>query len=200
MVQLAEAWLFAADGNIQTVPSPSSVLPAAPSPGTTPPHTLHATWEIGVALSLTGTLLNQGGMLHMKLSLMKNSLRPDPVSVLKQIRWLLGFVLYIGGQIVAMIALGFGPQSMMAALGAFSLVVNTVLSPCILGETLTCFHIGATAVIIGGVCLIVLFSKKSSQHYTIDDLEARFASTPFEITAGCMLGALVLLFFAHGPC
>ncbi len=184
-------WLAAAVGN-QT---------ASPSPGGAPPHHHHAgTWVVGVALSLAGTLLNQGGMLHMKLSLMNNSLRHDPVSVLRQLRWLLGFVFYIGGQIVAMVALGFGPQSMMAALGAFSLVVNTVLSPCILGETLTCFHVGATAVIIGGVCLIVLYSKKSSQHYTIDDLEARFASTPFEITAGCLLGVLALMFLAHGPC
>ena len=171
----------------------------APSPGGNGGGE-HDAYLVAIAISLTATCVNNVGMLHMKLSLMKNAARTEPLPVFKQLRWILGFVFYLCGQIGAMVALGFGPQSMLAALGAFSLVVNVFTSPCILGEKLTVFHVFATLVIVGGVCLVVMFSKKTSQHYNISELEHMFMQESFISVASVLLIILFGMFLAYGPC
>ena len=168
-------------------------------PSSSMPSSHSSQWIIAVGMSLGATLINNVGMLHMKASMMENSLTRIQRPAWKQLRWLLGFIAYIVGQIFAMVSLGFGPQSMMAALGAFSLVVNVFTSPCILGEVVTCFHIGSTFVIIFGVIIVVSFSKKKAQHYTIEELEGRFQQTPFLITGATMGVLLVIMFFRYGP-
>ena len=57
-----------------------------------------------------------------------------------------------------------------------------------------------TLVIVGGVCVVVLFSKKSSQHYTIDDLEQMFTQEGFLSVAGVLVVILLGMFLAYGPC
>ena len=179
--------------NIFTTPSPSSsFLPPPP-----PSHQ----WLVAVGLSLGATLVNNVGMLHMKYSMMENSLLDDITlqkPTWKQVRWVIGFSAYIVGQLGAMVSLGFGPQSMMAALGAFSLVVNVFTSPCILGEKVTCYHVSSTFLIIAGVIIVVCFSKKKAQHYTITQLEHRFQQIPFLITASILFCVLLLMFVKYG--
>lgn len=174
----------------------------SPSPLPLPPP---STWLLAVGISLSATLINNVGMLNMKKSMMSESLSDTLIDVSTSAwqkirwRWVLGFTAYLVGQVFSMIALGFGPQSMMAALGAFSLVVNTFTSPCILGEVVTFFHVGATLVIISGVILVVCWSKKQSQHYSITDLEERFQQVPFLITAAAMVSLLFAMFVMYGP-
>ena len=99
---------------------PSAAGPSpGPSPGGNGGGGEHDAYLVAIAISLTATCVNNVGMLHMKLSLMKNAVRTEPLPVFKQLRWILGFAFYLCGQIGAMVALGFGPQSMLAALGAF---------------------------------------------------------------------------------
>jgi drug/metabolite transporter (DMT)-like permease len=178
---------------------PDSSSAPAPSSSSSSPAP-HSAYLLAIVISLTATCVNNVGMLHMKLSLMRNAAREAPLPVCQQLRWILGFSFYLCGQIGAMVALGFGPQSMLAALGAFSLVVNVFTSPCILGERLTWFHIMATLVIVGGVCIVVMFSKKTSQHYTMGELEQMFTQDAFLSVASVLLVILLGMFLAYGPC
>ena len=52
----------------------------------------------------------------------------------------------------------------------------------------------ATLVIVGGVCIVVVFSKKTSQHYTIDELEHMFTQDAFLSVAGVLLVILLGMF------
>lgn len=63
-------------------------------------------------------------------------------------------------------ALAFAAQSIVAPLGALTLVSNVVLAPLLLGETISRADVVATAVIIAGSCLAVAFASHEEKEYT----------------------------------
>lgn len=159
-------------------------------------------WIIAVAISLTASTINTLGMLLQKRSHMDNEQLPQESrrSECRRWKWVLGFALYVSGQLSNGAALAYGDQSMLAALGAFSLVVNTLLSPCMLGEILSKRHVLCTLVIVAGVSVVVVFSSKKDTNYTLESLLDLFKRTAFLITTGALALVLIYEFITYGPC
>ncbi|XXQ29942.1 Magnesium transporter [Plasmodiophora brassicae] len=78
--------------------------------------------------------------------------------------WVAGLLVLGLGSVTDYIALAMIPQSVVAPLGAVTLLSNLALSPIILGEKVTSACYRATAVIIIGNVLAVLFSSYRNAH------------------------------------
>ncbi|KAF4667334.1 COP9 signalosome complex subunit 2 [Perkinsus chesapeaki] len=103
------------------------------------------------------------------------------VPVYRQPLWLLGFAVFLSGQLISMWALGMAPQSMLSSLGSFSLVSNSFLAPLILNEQHNSMSIYATVLLVAGSVMVVLFSQHSDEENTPEELARNLRGFPFII-------------------
>ena len=97
--------------------------------------------------------------------------------------WLLGqFGLVMGG-FLDFAALGYAPQSVVAPLGALTLVVNVCISPCMHNEKPSMKTIFATGIIMIGAAVTVAASPREDSVDTIDQIFALYENTSFLIYA-----------------
>ena len=84
----------------------------------------------GVALSLAGCCLLSLGLNVEKLSILKNARRPLALQRVfwKQPVWLLGFAVFLAGNVLNALALGYASASLLAPLGSCSIIANLLAS------------------------------------------------------------------------
>ena len=164
-------------------------------------------WIIGVALSLLGSVSTNIGMLLQKLDFIIHAKRVEreigdtegvqfggeDASIVESShwQWKLGFALFILGQVLNAVALSFAAQSMLATLGAFSLVSNTLFAPCLLKEELSWMHIISMILIIAGAVIVVLNSSHAEHDFTANQLEELYYRPAF-IVLMCFIVFAVL--------
>jgi hypothetical protein len=78
--------------------------------------------------------------------------------------------LLVVGSIADLVSFGFADMSLLAPLGAMTLVINMFFAPCFNREKLSKEDIGATMVILLGTIISISFGSKSSKHYTLNEL------------------------------
>lgn len=129
-------------------------------------------WALGVIICIAGSTLSNMGWTIQKYSHMQNQARPqqDQKLYYKQKLWILGFIIYAVGNIGDFVALGFAAQSLVAPLGSVVLVVNAVMSPCVLKEKISLRDLQAIVVIIVGDILIVLYASHEETSYSLSEL------------------------------
>lgn len=117
--------------------------------------------------------------------------------VMSQPLWRAGFAVFIAGQLLNFGALSFASQSLLATLGSFSLVTNTVFAPWLLKEKTSWRHYAATLIICGGAVVVVLYSSHAKQDFTLHDLEQKFEAEAFIIyaAAATFIATLCLLLY-----
>ena len=155
-----------------------------------------AEWLLGVGLCLAGAAFTNLGLTLQKLSFLRlDALSvPDhakPHSFLQPL-WLLGFALFLFGQVGGMVAMGFSSQSVVATLGSFSLVTNAVFAPLVLGEQMTWMLVASIVVIMSGSAIVVLSSNHDKQDYTLPQLLALFRRDLFTLYASLLALCLLL--------
>ncbi len=94
-------------------------------------------------------------------------------------KWILGFAIYVFGNISNAFALTFASQSIITPLNSVNLVANTMLAPIFLGETLRQSDVYATALIIAGCTVTVLFGSHDDTVFTLHDLITNMQRTTF---------------------
>jgi magnesium transporter len=112
-------------------------------------------WWIGISLALVSAILGNLGLNIQKLS---HSLSNNDPLMHNHPLWQLGMGIIIIGSLADFAALGFAPQSVVAPLGAVTLVVNVILARIMHGEEITNAGIIATLCILCGSVLTVVFS------------------------------------------
>jgi len=90
----------------------------------------------------------------------------------------------ICGGVTDFLALGFTAQSIIAPLGAFSLVLNALLSPIFIGEHLTWTDMLATFIISGGCTMATVFGTHESTDLTVDEIKKRYTDKSVMIYFG----------------
>lgn len=154
-------------------------------------------WLVGVGLCLTGAAGTCLGMNMQKLSHLRNDALPEKEQkgYVQQKAWVAGFAVFTVGQLLNLASLSFASQSLLATLSSFALVCNVFFAPCLLHEPVNWRHFMATVVIIGGSVVVVLFSAKTPQEYTLAQLVAQFEAVGFiayaGVTGGVMLACIV---------
>ena len=81
---------------------------------------------IGVALGITGGVIDNIGVTLQKLSHRRMSKESAKGAYVCRPLWAGGFGLYMAGNVVNAVGLSLAPQSLFATLGPLSLVTNTM--------------------------------------------------------------------------
>lgn len=94
--------------------------------------------------------------------------------------WVSGFGIYVIGSLLTAAALNFGAQSVLAPLGALTLVCNAILATKFLGEPFERNKIFGIALVVLGSVLSVIFGPESSDDpITIDNIKSRWTNLIF---------------------
>jgi len=154
-------------------------------------------WVIGVFICIGGNTLANLGWVIQKYSHMQNQAKPtaEQKEYYKQKVWIIGCMVYIVGNLGDIVALGFAAQSLVAPLGSVVLVVNAIVSPCILKEKITLRDLQAILVIIVGDVLIVLYANHEETSYSLSQLIDFFLRPVF--IAFFLVTAVILAFLSH---
>lgn len=117
-------------------------------------------------------------------------------SLLKNPIWILGFIVFMIGNILNVVALQFAPQSLVAPLGSISLVVNVICAPLLNHEVIGWTDIVGVIMIVGGSVLVVAFSGGVNGNYCLAVLMVLFkrAQTIAFLTIICFLLLAVFCF------
>jgi hypothetical protein len=146
-------------------------------------------WIVGVLFAFVACCLSNTGVNLQKLA--HNRARRNHKSIIKDPRWLIGMGSVIVGSILDLVSYVFAPMSLLAPLGAMTLVVNLFVAPCMLGEQLTRYDVVITIIILSGTVIAVVFGSKSNVSYTSRELERLYTQTLF-IVYICITGFLVI--------
>jgi hypothetical protein len=97
--------------------------------------------------------------------------------------WRIGLFLVFFGSLADFAALSFGPQSLVAPLGSLTLVSNVLFAPLLLRETIGRWDVLATALIVTGSSVAVLFGSHDAATFTVFQLFGFFARWDFVLYA-----------------
>ena len=154
------------------------------------------TWIIGVILSFSACCLSNTGVNMQKLAHNRKKRLPHH-NVVKDPRWIIGMASVIVGSVLDLVSYGFASMSLLAPLGATTLIVNLFVAPCMLGEQLTRYDIIVTLIILSGTVLSVAFGSKADASFTAAELKHLYTYTLFivyiSITIALVIPALVFL-------
>ena len=137
-------------------------------------------WIVGVLIAVLFSFFSSVGINLQKRAISANELQvtlhgTKRKAVYKLPLWNFGFTLIIMGSILDFVAFGFAPQSLLAPLGALTLVWNMMLAPCFNKERLDRRDIVSTLVIFLGAIVAVLFASKGTPNYSLQDLKQLYA-------------------------
>jgi uncharacterized membrane protein len=82
-----------------------------------------------------------------------------------QSKWWCGMSMVILGALLDFLSLGFAPQTVVAAFGSFTIVLNTLIAPWMLGERQTKQEIQYTMLIFVGAVLAVANAPMTQNSY-----------------------------------
>jgi len=106
---------------------------------------------------------------------------------------LLGWVLFILGNLINFTALSMAPQTLLASLGGLQFIANLIFLGCYLGKPVTIRNLcGTFLVILGNTIIIYGYNPKRPGSYTIVELYGFFMSRGYIIYTGASLAFFIL--------
>ena len=156
---------------------------------------MDAVTTVWICINLVGAVCVNLGQNVMKLGHNKRAemdLPEEEKPAIRTIRqWQIGVVVFVGGGVANFVSFGYAPQSLLSALGSIQFVSNVVFASLVLKEKVTIRVVFATACIVGGCILIVVFSASSQEILTVEELMSYYQS-PAYITYICLMFVLMI--------
>lgn len=176
-------------------------------------------WWVGITVSIVSNVviclaLNCQKLAHMRLeaealecgeadaaSSAAEPRVPLAVGYLQSRLWWLGFALMCLGEAGNFVSYGFAPASLIAPLGAVSLLSNVVIAPVVLHETVQASDVlGIALAIVGAVAVVSCAGPSSSPPWSPAQLGAAMARPTFVTYSALMLClACVLMYVCSTP-
>jgi uncharacterized membrane protein len=138
-----------------------------------------SSWIIAVGLAIFAAICNNIGVNIQKLAWTRKQRHVDNY----QLWWLLGMLLIALASVFDFTALAFGPQSVIAPLGALTMVCNAYIAPAMHGEKLSRLVFISTVIIVAGCAISVMAASHDNIICTIDTLFALYWTKRFYIYA-----------------
>lgn len=92
--------------------------------------------------------------------------------------WVLGFLVFVLGNVLDFVALKYAPQSLVAPLGSMSLVTNVIVAPWMNKEHRSWKDFLGVLIIVAGAVVVVVFSGVPAKDYELCVLLALFRRVP----------------------
>jgi len=115
---------------------------------------------VGVGIQVVGCISVALGICIEKYAIVRmessksSSVVSDPI-------YLLGFALFLVGNVLSALALSYAAASVLAPLSCLNIVANVFFSAWLLSETVTMNDISSTLIIISGAATVVIFSNSN---------------------------------------
>ncbi|GLI58597.1 hypothetical protein VaNZ11_000325 [Volvox africanus] len=161
-------------------------------------------WYVGAIINVVGSIAINLGTNLMKLGHNKRAkvdcaeAQKPPVHKFKE--WCIGMSFFSVGNILNFVSFGFAAQSLLAALGSVQFVSNVIFAYFVLHEPINRMILIATACIVGGCILLVVFGNQTSATYTVKQLTELYTK-PAYVVYLCLMGVGVVggyILYLHG--
>lgn len=142
-------------------------------------------WAVGAGLGVIGSVFSNLGVNVQKYSFMKNALlSPEKRKPYwRNAGWWIGLALVILGALGDFIALGIAAQSIVAPIGAMTLVANIFFAHYWLKEHLPRKDLFATAAIITGSIVCAVTGDHTQTTYSLEQLLSFYSQAGFIVYA-----------------
>lgn len=107
--------------------------------------------------------------------------------------WWTGVIVFSTGNVLNFASFSFGNQSQLAALGSIQFLTNVAFSNLVLNVSITKRVLRATAIIVFGNTLIVVFSSHESSSYTTSELIDLYSGTLYVWYIRALIAAVISL-------
>ena len=156
-------------------------------------------WLAGVAASVGASISTATGLIVQKAAQTRHQALPEDMrppmlfGFIMAPLWVMGFLLLVLVPLpFNLMAVTWAAASLVAPLASVTLVINQILAPCTLGETLTRTDVLATAVIVVGVVMATVFGSHCESSYEPEDLLGLYAKIPFLVVAAVIISAMIV--------
>lgn len=115
------------------------------------------TWMAGILGTLFGATLTVTGLMAQKFSHSHVDSRQvrRPIPYWLEWYWLLGFALFLVGQVFCFLSLGLASQSTLACINCWNVIVVFVIAPTVLGERV-CWKVLVSGLMLFAACVAVI--------------------------------------------
>lgn len=112
-------------------------------------------------------------------------------------RWLFGLAIFGVGNAVTWVALGMGPNSVLACFNSWNIIFAMVVAPMWFGEHVPTEAKLSACVLIAGCIWVTIVGPRSYRLHTIDSINMLFARFPFTLCCIICLTILVAAKIKH---
>jgi drug/metabolite transporter (DMT)-like permease len=138
--------------------------------------------------TLTSLGYNVQKVVHVRASVLPTTKKP--LYVIQPI-WIAGFLIFLSGQIMNMLSLGYASQPLVATVSSFQLVTNAVFAHLIFQERFGRMDFIATIMILfGSLGAVLSIPDPLSPNYTVGDLQQLSWAPSF---IGWLAGVVILI-------
>jgi len=148
-----------------------------------------------LSLTLTARVITNLGLQLQKSAHTKIHLSGLSKKYILDPLWMLGLILQVCGGFCDFFALSFAPQSVVAPIGAVSLIINMCLTPIVQHETVSPKTMGITLMVTIGTIITIVFSPKDHHHFdSIDAVFSVYGTAYFLVYAIIIILALSMFY------
>eukprot|EP00944_MAST-04C_sp_MAST-4C-sp1_P015785 g15785.t1 len=146
---------------------------------------------IGILIAIIGGLVSSFGLVYQKYAHKLNE--GIPKEERGNCKVITGFMIYILGTAIFLVASPYAPQSVLSALASVNLVGNAVWAPLLLGENIGKADFTGLVFICGGIVLVVIFGNQCSLSYTADEIVRLFLAVGQMLYFFSVMSIVILL-------
>jgi hypothetical protein len=132
-------------------------------------------WVIGVLVTLFGATLTVVGLMIQKQSHSSSNKSPESFGrqgapatpYYLEARWLFGGFTWLMGNLVCWVALGLAPQTILAAINCWNIIVTLAVAPWFLGEPVSKRTVISALILAFGTGWVVACGPKAYKQHTV---------------------------------
>jgi len=146
---------------------------------------------IGLLLAVVSNIVIAGALNLQKIAGLKA--KDEGLDFHKSRRWWAAVILMCVGEFGNFTAYAFAPATLVAPLGAVSVVANSAISSLLGLEAFRFQDIVGTALVVCGGCVLVLFAPAGEANFSLQELESYLLGGVFLVYFGLVLSVYIML-------
>jgi magnesium transporter len=146
---------------------------------------------IGLLLAVVSNIVIAGALNLQKIAGLKA--KDEGLDFHKSRRWWAAVILMCVGEFGNFTAYAFAPATLVAPLGAVSVVANSAISSLLGLEAFRFQDIVGTALVVCGGCVLVLFAPAGEANFSLLELESYLLGGVFLVYIGLVLSVYIML-------
>lgn len=154
---------------------------------------------IGVVLSLISAVLVGSSFILQKKGHLTTGGKHTSYGFFKQVNWWMGMIFMALGEVINFVAYTIAPAILITPLGAFRVIISSILSALFLKEKMNRFgKLGVTLSLLGST-MIIIHAPQQEKISSFDELVVQITSFSFSLYCAVLICASVYLAVRVAP-